>query len=366
MLMATVLDPDLFSPANLADDGTRVALIRHLDSMCRNNVVVFDDASADGTRSLIWKELRAALPSLPMAVQQRLGLLVQSPRKAFVAGGAVSTVNGLQVVNPAVSAGSWAAVALAEHPRVDVVMASGRTYRALGGTNSKIATNITFVDSPAYNKEQSYLRPKLLGTLTKAQFVEQVVDPVVYWARSVRIIDPHVCSCAIRKGSNLFRFKDTITAIHHAWRNGYYGGTGAFEVISTATDPWDPQAAGLSADQQAQSLASELELNDEHATIRLKTAKAGLRIINHDRFLVTNQEVVLGFTRGFDVTGGDGHCVPCEVYTRTRREAGDTIDELLATKDVGLFKYPRGSACVGKPKIASGSGFQVSPFASLG
>ena len=90
---------------------------------------------------------------------------------------------------------------------------------------------------------------------------------------------------------------------------------------------------------QAERIAKKLGLvAEENFSVQLKPAQdTKLNRIAHDRYIRTSQDIALGFSRGFDLLGNDGKCLPCDVYLHQISKSS-VIDQILNSRNAGVWR----------------------------
>ncbi|MDF7801787.1 hypothetical protein P4C99_20075 [Pontiellaceae bacterium B1224] len=175
----------------------------------------------------------------------------------------------------------------------------------------KCTTLQNFPGSCWYKDEPS----KTIGGMTRDQFLAEIIRPVVRCARKVTIIDKMVSRAAFGlRNTNWESFKQTIRLIHKEWENGLYQGDGIFEVISAHETSARLNGKTILGNDQAKAIGIKLQIPQPQLRVLLHSPqKFGSDM--HDRYLVTSQNIVLGFSKGFDLFAADT-LGTCDVYLR--------------------------------------------------
>ena len=114
--------------------------------------------------------------------------------------------------------------------------------------------------------------------------------------------------------SNWPSFKETIQSIYIEWLNGMYKKQGLFEVITWPVHHVEKDGQRLLQDDLAKELGKRLGFPHPNLRIMLKRER-DFKTDMHDRYLVTNQGIMLGFSKGFDLSS-DSVMGTCDVYFR--------------------------------------------------
>jgi hypothetical protein len=166
------------------------------------------------------------------------------------------------------------------------------------------------------------------------EVAERLLRPVVTWAKSITLIDRYAgrrLACirdadesddwlAGRQARYLAFFRlllDTWSRVGRAepW-------CGKLRLITERTGrcpPWQELSRIIKA-----TMDSCIPCDAESSNRSISTVVELRTNVGHDRFLVTNMDVVVGFTRGFDFLV-NGRCEACDVYVKREGEDAGTL-----------------------------------------
>ncbi len=336
MIVCSVHDPAVFDAALFEDsDHYEGWMALHLDNVRVAHLLACDD-SPEG--SAIWSEILRAQASSPL-LAAKLGACLNPQRVVYVNPHPTRP----QKVRPRLdSDGSAQAVGLIANPGVDVLIAAQGTVEAMeaeGISANKVFTASSYHNSEAYRRERLSFGGRALRDLTKADFLDQIIRPVVCWAREATIVDKVITRAAFGDAGNgdpkptWPKFKQTVAAIHAAWKEGAYASEGTFRVISSHT-------SYMIGDALAEELAKKLDLGCKDLHVVLKRPQ-DVHDLGHDRYLVTDKDMCVGFTKGFDLLADDKACGATDAYLRQPQAERDTVVELIHAQSQGEW---RGSA----------------------
>lgn len=310
MIFTSTCDPALFDSDVLDDPASNALLEMTLKAMAQNHLPVIDEGS-----------------TLPKAIQQKL---LQRPKfemlygALFHPGGVIRVSienNRDSQLAEWIDSGSATAVACSEHPFVDCLLASDDTITAMKEEqcNCSKATGLAqFPGCPCCRLEAT----KPIGGMTKEQFLAEIIRPVVRCAEKVTIIDKIIIRAAFgdannpsgRPEKNWPSFKKSIQAVYDEWKFGLHAESGLFEIITWPVTHVQKSGKPLLEDDLAEELGRRLAIPFRNLRVMFKNEwrfKADM----HDRYLVTNQGIVLGFSKGFDLFSS-GTLGTCDVYLR--------------------------------------------------
>jgi len=336
MIVCSVHDPAVFDAALFEENGHYEAFMAlHLDNV-RVAHLLACDSSPEG--SAIWSEILTAQGTSPF-LAAKLGACLNPQRIVYLPPHPTRP----QKVRPWLNSdGSAQAVGLAANPGVDVLIAAQNTVDAMeeeGISVDKAFTTSSYHNSAAYDREQLSFGGRSLCDLTKTEFLNEIIRPVVYWAREVTIVDKFITKAAFGEtGSgasspNWPKFKQTVSEIFSAWKGGAHASDGTFRVISSHT-------SYMIGDALAEELAKKLDLGCKDLHVMLKRPQ-DVHDRGHDRYLVTDKDMYVGFTKGFDVLGENEACGASDAYLRQPQAERDSVVELIHAPSQGEW---RGSA----------------------
>lgn len=336
MIVTSVHDPALFNEKLLADKSHKSTLKLILEEMMTNHIIVLDSDLKMN------RKLFAALNKHP-SIQQQYNALVDPRRIIKIAA---NTEHAKQLAKW-IDESSSIAEACSEDEIVDVFLADKDTCDAMEEEHletRKACEIYDYIDSD-WHKIAS-CKSKAVGGWTKDQFMRNIIRPVVRSAKKVSIIDKIIIRAAFgdendpsgKPSSNWGNFKKTIQTIHKEWSGGYHNGNGIFEVITwPATHVRNKDGQPLLGNALAEELGKRLGITFDQLRVMFKD-KQKFQSDMHDRYLVTNQGIVLGFSKGFDLFSGD-KLDPCDVYLRP---SDNLITQLVSpTGNQGILKRKR-------------------------
>jgi len=190
-----------------------------------------------------------------------------------------------------------------------------------------------------------FAETKPVGGMTKEQFLSEIIRPVVRCAKKVTIIDKIIIRAAFGAannpsgypGENWQSFKKSIQAVYEEWKGGLHQGDGLFEVITWPVTHVQKNDKPLLGDDLAEELGLRLAIPFKQLRIMFKNEQR-FRADMHDRYLITNQGFVLGFSRGFDLFAADT-LGTCDVYLR---KPDDLIMRLMSpSNNCGMLDRSR-------------------------
>ncbi len=310
MVITSICDPALFDQPLLEDRNYAFGLLMVLQGMTQNHLPVLDSAGSIARATL---ERLQHNPSLEM----QYNALLQPERIVRIP----SDETRIQKLSDWIEKESAAAVACSENPVVDVLLAGGDTLIAMKEENIEGSKSTCLQDFPNSNWSQ-YEATKPIGGMTKEQFLSEIIRPVVRCAKKVTIIDKIIIRAAFgdqrnpsgQPGDNWSSFKKSILAVHEEWTKGLHKGDGLFEIITWPVTHVQKDGKALLGDALAEELGRRLAIPFKQLRVMFKSEHK-FRADMHDRYLVTNQGIVLGFSKGFDLFASDT-LGSCDVYLR--------------------------------------------------
>jgi hypothetical protein len=303
MIVTSICDPAVFDPSLLENKYATSSLTAALRNMAQYHLPVVDSCNAIAMATL------KRLQEHP-ALQMRYNALLQPDRIVHVPADA----SRIQQLEEWIGSESATAVACSENPLVDVLLASDDTLVAMEEEkidHRKTVALHNFSGSCWYKDGKS----KAIGGMTKEEFLSEIIRPVVRCARKVTIIDKMVSRAAFGlRSTNWDSFKQTIRLIHGEWEKGLYRGDGTFEVITAHETNARLNGKTILGNDQAKAIGAKLGIPQPQLLVLLHSEhKFDSKM--HARYLVTNQDIVLGFEKGFDLSTAETLGI-CDVYLR--------------------------------------------------
>ncbi|MDF7823141.1 hypothetical protein P4B35_03895 [Pontiellaceae bacterium B12227] len=310
MIVTSVCDPALFDPSLLENKYAMDSLTSTLRNMMQYHLPVIDSGDA------ISKATQKRLQDHP-ALQMRYSALLQPGRIVRIP----ADISRVQRLEEWIGSEPATAVACSENPIVDVLLASDDTLAAMTEENidSRKTVALHNFSGSCWFKDDSC---KKIGGMTKEQFLSEIIRPVVRCAEKVTIIDKMIIRAAFgdggnpsgKPGANWSSFKKSILAVHDEWVKGLHQGNGLFEIITWPVTHVQKDGKALLKDDLAKELGKRLSIPFSHLRVIFKSEHK-FRADMHDRYLVTNQGIVLGFSKGFDLFASNT-LGTCDVYLR--------------------------------------------------
>lgn len=333
MLVCSIHDPAIFDAKLLREDvHYEGRLDQHLENVRLTHLLVCDDSPGN---SLIWKDILAAATASPY-LSAKLNACVNLQRIIYLPCEKIRYEKILKWLD---RPGSASAVGLICHGKIDVLIAAQDTREAMAVEGLDIGKTSTMVDyhrSPVAARERLLFAGRPVGALSRDEFLREIIIPVVCWARHVTVIDKMLTLAAFggneatgRPNANWSKFRATLQCIYEAWMKTPCSRDGKFEVISSHNH-------FKVGDDLAKELAEKLDLAKPNVKVSLKS-DSEVGAINHDRYLVTDKDVCVGFTKGFDLLGPDAPCGVSDVYIRQPQLEKDTVAQLMHAPAVGTW-----------------------------
>ena len=332
MLVASVHDPDVFC-LEQRDKLYCAYVLEHARKMAFCHVPIICEALRSGLDSAI-----KALPSdvrgfMEEALKRKVELepeaaAIECVRKDTVLLGQQSAcvaLRNVDAIDAVVTTKSVEDVVLRAYPEDDKV----RTFENYSGT-------------PAWRKEKDAFGFKPIGRMDNEDVLARFVTPFVRWATKLVLIDPYVSKTFAgarrdprdkKNKGHWGQFARTIKAVYGSWhqaRNELQLPQDVLEIRTVCVDDEDPKdlAKGIWQGIGAESGVEVVVLDYR-----------SIRNINHDRFLVSNNNTVLTVSRGFDLFREEGVSAACTVSLgNTKTEERDTINKLLISSEIA--RYP--------------------------
>ena len=346
MLISSVLDPNILTELGLS-------LVDYAQHIARSHVLVCDK------NNVIEKGLLAQLSKLNGLAFERLNAAISPQRIVRIPHDQAlldSLSNDLECMTD-----SATALSLSGNDKVDVVLASELAVLALeekGICAPKVMAYSAYQESPYKQIEQESCSSQSLNQISQENFSKKIIEPVVRWASKVILIDKMLCkvmySAKGQKEDNHHKihwnsYKRTIRLIYKTWAERCASKRDSFEIVTFEVNrntrraqdqlkvPSDPTI-------QIEELAADLcgkKIPRDFLRIRLKPFRdQDPEGVTHDRYLVTSQNVILNFSRGFDLITSENCCRDCTVslYTEPRANSRKTVSKVLAMRDVAPRK----------------------------
>lgn len=324
------MEPALLSPDQLRADKVLCSrTIERLDEFLRAHVLLVDD---QGREDSVMLKAITDYGDLPPCIQQRFSAFpVERLVRVRVEREAMPTIP--------LPTGSSEAIAIGVHVKADALFLTQQTMDALssaGQTPPKGYTYDSYAGSVPYERERATRGGRALAGMSEQQFVDEIVGRVVYWARNVTLLDKMLAIASRDGGGNLAEFTRTVKLIHQVWSQGHYGGEGQFKIVVFC----DATISAVSAHEQAVHVCQQLQLGTLPVRVSVKRLARNWRG-SHDRYLLTNQQVVVGFSRGFDVVMHGGEMKPCDVFLRSLPSPNsDVVEGIMDADDIATVDWP--------------------------
>jgi hypothetical protein len=329
MIVCSIHDPALFQADLFKDRYYEGRLSEHLDRVMHAHLIACDQ-SADG--SVIGRSITMAAQQLP-ALGMKINAMLNPQRIVYLPADPVRREKIMQWLD---NAGSAEAVGLIGNSKVDVLVAAEDTYEAMREEEiplDRTCTLASYHKNACSERERRAMGGYPLQNMSKADFLAEIIDPLVYWAREVTIIDKYLIKAAFgekgdgKQGSNWSKFRSTLKSIHDRWCRGPLAGAGTFRVISVHNN-------FKVGNELAEHLAQKLNLGCRNLHISLKP-EHDVATINHDRYLVTDRQFAVGFTRGFDLIADKQPCGVADAYLRQSEGEKGLIAMLMHARPRG-------------------------------
>jgi hypothetical protein len=333
MIVCSIHDPALFDAAlfekNRHYEGH---LSGHLDRVMHAHLIACDQ---DENGSVIGQSIAEAALKLP-ALGMKINAMLNPQRIIYLPADPPRREKIMKWLD---RAGSAEAVGLIGHAKVDVFVAAEDTYEAMQAetiTLDRTCTLATYHTHPCSERERRAMGGYPLQNMSKADFLAEIIDPLVYWAREVTIIDKYLIKAAFgekgdgRQGGNWSKFRSTLKSIHDRWCQGPFADVGTFRVISVHNN-------FKVGNELAEHLARKLNLGCRNLHISLKPEHE-VATINHDRYLVTDRQFAIGITRGFDLIADKQPCGVADAYLRQSDGEQDLITTLMHARPRGEWQ----------------------------
>lgn len=307
MIAATVHDPHLFETAASCDASKRAALVDHLAHVAHSHLAVVDTGETLGC------SLRESCAAMPSGLRKRLELALSPSRIIRKPLDAQRERDLLAILG---RRGSAAALAL-QSGAVDAVVTDEEGRAGLQLLQDPIPENVLtlpeFILSDCHQRLLETMGAVATGDMQQAEFSRLIVAPVVKWAKKITVIDRYIASALYdddpdeRDDDDQWgRTRATLKFLYDTWEEHCALKKESFVIVTQPYRQWTWGKKQWHAPEcpnpcmQAQMLAEQLDLG-EKAQIELVSVPRSMAAFEHDRYLVTDREVVLTFSRGFDV-----------------------------------------------------------------
>ena len=329
MITTSLCDPALFDQQLLKDRNYASLLSSVLRGMAQNHLPALDSGGS------IARAILEKLHHNP-ALEMQYSALLQPERIVRIP----ADETRIQKLSGWIDEEEATAVACSENPMVDVLLAGGDTLNAMEEENIDSSKSTCLQDFPNSIWSQCETT-KPIGGMTKEQFLAEIIRPVVRCAKKVTIIDKIIICAAFgdqrnpsgTPGDNWNSFKKSILAVHEEWTKGLHQGDGLFEIITWPVTHVQKEGKVLLGDALAEELGRRLAIPFKQLRVMFKSEHK-FRSDMHDRYLVTNQGIVLGFSKGFDLFASDT-LGTCDVYLR---KPDALISKLMSpTRNCGML-----------------------------
>jgi hypothetical protein len=333
MLVCSIHDPAIFDTKLFQENSLYEGRIdAHLDRVGLSHLLVCDDAASG---SLIWSDIFKAAEASPFLAMKLSACL--NPQRIVYLPCEKSRYDKL--VKRLDRPGSASVVGLICHGNVDVLIAAQDTVKAMVEEGMDLKRTCTMADyhkSPVYARERLSFGGRPVSDLSREQFLQEIVVPVIHWAKHAAVVDKVITRAAFggkegmgKPNANWPRFRATVRDIYAAWQKTPFANEGEFEIVSSHNN-------FKVGDELAAALAERLGLMEPNVVVSLKSdQKVGA--INHDRYLWTDKDVCIGFTKGFDLLSSDEPCGVSDVYLRQPQAEKDTVTELIHAESKGSW-----------------------------
>jgi hypothetical protein len=333
MIVASVHDPAIFSPESLAQNGGH--LFERLRTMLHGHLLVMDDEGVMGRAMQEYLSTNVNVQMMVNAVfrNERILRVPVVPERRDRISQWVGTN------------GSAEAVAVSTHEDVDICVTDSQTLDAAKEENFDLARLTTlghYHETEAWKRENLIFGGTPLSEFTKKDFLDKIVEPVVHWATSLTIIDKMIGISAFGKypsgipESNWRDFNETLKIIFDKWNSGPFSRKYPLTIVTEAITSYMKDGKPVLGNDLAAELAQRVKIPDNRVRILLKSHD-DVKDLNHDRYLRTNNDFVIGFSRGFDMCKLDKKLRNADVYLRQAQASNDIITELINGRNVGVY-----------------------------
>ena len=353
MLIASVLDPGLFTQDCRRDPTIRALLVDHLMHVAHCHIMICDQDN------LLGKAIVKGLASLPPCIAQQLSVafIGDAARIVRLAIPAQDTQSILDILPDLPLTAT--AMALSNQPGVDATLASQDGYEAIHMTelpHDRVFSLSSYADSNVKRREYDSMGSVSTKDMPQREFCDNIINPFVRWANKVIMIDKIVATSFFDhtpgdQGSNWPIFSRTIKCIYQAWKEECKVEPDSFEIITCPNQMrnWEKPhqshwlAEGVQHDytKQARLIGETLMRDGLTGELRVRLIKTNnLRAVAHDRYLVNNRSAILNFSRGFDlIHTPQGILTETAVSLYREREQG-SVSRILTAGDAAVWESP--------------------------
>lgn len=338
MIAATINDPRLFAESGFSSGPGRALLLDHLSHVAHSHMIMVD------TQGVLGNSLRSAVASLPAGIRKRAESALSSKRLIRLTPDAQRMS---LYESTGIDRGTAMALALSR-AAVDAVICDeeGKTCAVLidGDSPVGVFTLPEFLASSTHDRLLCTMGAVSTGGMPRADFADRIVGPVLRWAKSPRIIDRYITTAMYEKDpddsdpdNQWNRVRDTVRFLYDLWETTAAQKKDAFRIVTKpfSRNRWGGRAWHCgecpSLAQQAVALAEALDLG-EHAIIEFIKVPANLSDVEHDRYLVTEKEIIISFSRGFDLIRPNGMLLESSVSLYHPGSQSSVLSMLLRAK----------------------------------
>jgi len=292
MLLTSVFDPEIFSPQSFASSEYYIQILSdYIDKLLRHHILIVDK------ESIMLKHIRENINKLPPKIASKFtnkinALIQPAYLLRLKPPGKRLEIKELQLLD---AESSKIAIDLASYPN-DVFVVSRDTKAIIELIKMKQPETYLLKDyseSNACTLENEFSGSVILEGKSIQEVTEKYLNPILYWAKTVTIVDKFINIALCDRKHNWELFRDTVRELYSIWEKGDGFSRSAdignrFTIISSRCT--------INADE-ACNLLENLGLSNKkkYIDIQLK-AKSNFK---HDRYLITNQ-IEVNFTKGFD------------------------------------------------------------------
>jgi len=347
MIVTSIHDPAIFAPERLTANGYYLGLLMERLRIAANcHLIAIDETNSGG--SIMMYAIQQAGSQNPT-----IGMLLSSVFKLERCVRLPAETTRVAKIQELIkTAGSAQAVALAGCSGVDVCILDDETFTAAemqAINRAKLTTLADYHKTEAYQRENLAFGGKPVSDLTKEEFLQKIVRPVVFWADQVTIIDKMIGRAAFgadnhantdgKPSNNWSHFNTTLHEIFKLWDKGPNSKGRRFRIITESVTNVMPNGCLCQGPALAAELAGRLTIPPGRVEVILKSADQ-VKSINHDRYLLTNHGFVVGITKGFDLLQNDSKCGVSDVYLRQAQSQNDILAQLCNSTRGTVGCYP--------------------------
>ncbi len=333
MIAATVHDPHLFDGLADLDVSRRASLIDHLAHVAHSHLMVLD---RDG---LLGQAMLSRLADLPPTIRSRLEAAIQPGRIVRLSVDAQKQADYEALLDRRETATALALNCEA----IDSVITDEEGKLGVetigGGAPDNLQTLPEFLLSDCHQRLLMTMGGVTLRDMPRGEFSENIVGPVLRWAKQIRIIDRHISTAyfehnpdTLNQDSQWGRISATVKYLYDLWEDSCVVELDRFVIVTQPLHPdrWrQPWHNGQCPNvcKQAELIAETLDLGPR-AQIEVIKVPAEVKALDHDRYLRSDRNIVLNFSKGFDLIRPNGMCGECTV-SLNREASNETVLTLL-------------------------------------